>query len=413
MSPGRPPRGARPRTSVPPVAPTAGRPVIREGNRSWEEGRAKNVTFVVTEDCQLRCRYCYMVGKNKAGRLPFEVARRAIDYLLGERALVTERSVVWDFIGGEPFLEVELIDRICDHFKVRAYELGHPWFDSYRFSFSTNGLLYGDPRVQSFIAKNRTHLSVQITIDGTRAKHDLQRVYPDGRGSYDDVARNIPRWLEQFPEASTKVTISSDDIPHIKESVLHLWGLGIREVNINVVFEDVWKPGDDERFEDQLTGLADEMIAGRLYEAHSCSFFSKSLGYPYRDNQNWCGAGKMLAVDHLGNFFPCVRFLGFSLQNRAALTIGSVADGLDRNRLRSFLTLDMVSQSPAECVDCDVATGCAWCQGANYDFAETGTIFQRATHICRMHKARVRANNYYWNRLGRKLGRDLRAAEGD
>lgn len=384
-------------------------PVNIETDRSWEANRSKSVTFVVTEDCQLRCRYCYMVGKNKAGRLTLDIARKAIDYLLTERELVTERSVIWDFIGGEPFLEVELIDRICDHFKLRAYELDHPWFESYRFSFSTNGLLYGDERVQRFIAKNASHLSVQITVDGTRAKHDLQRVYPDGRGSYDDVVRNIPRWLEQFPKSSTKVTISSDDIPYIKESVLHLWGLGIKEININAVFEDVWKPGDDERFEDQLVGLADEIIARKLYESHSCSFFSKTIGQPYFDNTNWCGAGRMLAVDHLGNFYPCVRFLGFSLQNRPALLLGNVRDGIDRNRLRPFLTLDMVSQSPAECVDCDVATGCAWCQGANYDFAETRTIFQRSVAICKLHKARVRANNYFWNKLGRKLGRDLRA----
>lgn len=384
-------------------------PVRIETDRSWEASRSKNVTFVVTEDCQLRCRYCYMVGKNKAGRLKLDIAKRAIDYLLGARDIVTEGSVVWDFIGGEPFLEVELIDRLCDYFKVRAYELGHPWFESYRFSFSTNGLLYNDPRVQAYIAKNATHLSVQITVDGTRAKHDLQRVYPDGRGSYDDVVRSIPRWLEQFPKSSTKVTISSDDIPHIKDSVLHLWGLGIKEININVVFEDVWKPGDDERFEEQLVALADAAIDGRLYETRSCSFFSKTIGAPYVDNNNWCGAGRMLAVDHKGNFYPCVRFLGFSLQKRPALTVGNCFEGLDRNRLRPFLTLDMVSQSPEECVDCGVATGCAWCQGANYDFADTRTIFQRSTAICKMHKARVRANNYFWNKLGRRLGKDLRA----
>ena len=37
--------------------------------------------------------------------------------------------------------------------------------------------------------------------------------------------RNIPLWLEQFPDAGTKVTISSADIPYIKESVLHRNGL--------------------------------------------------------------------------------------------------------------------------------------------------------------------------------------------
>jgi uncharacterized protein len=379
-----------------------------EGGRPWEEGRSKTVTFVVTEDCQLRCKYCYLVGKNRSARLDFEIARPAIDSLLRARAMASEPSVVLDFIGGEPFLEIELIDRICDYFKVRAYAEGHPWFDSYRFSFSTNGLLYRDDRVQAYIAKNKTHLSIGITIDGTKAKHDLQRIFPGGEGSYDRIAAAIPLWQAQFPGAGTKVTIASDDIPLIKESVLHLWSLGIKDVSINVVFENVWRMGDDERFEDQLISLADEIIRGKLYERYACSFFSRSLGRPYGDNSNWCGAGRMLAIDHEGGFYPCVRFLGFSLQRRKALRIGDIASGIDRNKLRPFLTLDMVTQSPAECIDCQVATGCAWCQGANYDTAETETIFQRSIAICLMHKARVRANNYFWNKLSRILGRELR-----
>jgi uncharacterized protein len=117
-------------------------------------------------------------------------------------------------------------------------------------------------KVQRFIDKNRNHLSVGITIDGTKRKHDLNRIWkkqdpltappceggeklPIGgkhradtiysppsqggagegseRGSYDDVVKNIPLWLEQFPGAATKVTIASADIPYIKESVLHLY----------------------------------------------------------------------------------------------------------------------------------------------------------------------------------------------
>lgn len=50
-----------------------------------------------------------------------------------------------------------------------------------------------------------------------------------------------------------------------------------------------------------------------------------------------------------------------------------------------------------------MASGCAWCQGENYDAADSPTIYQRSTAICKMHKARVRANNYYWNKLYRKL----------
>lgn len=31
---------------------------------SWIDGNYLNATICVTEDCNLRCTYCYMVGKN-------------------------------------------------------------------------------------------------------------------------------------------------------------------------------------------------------------------------------------------------------------------------------------------------------------------------------------------------------------
>ena len=383
------------------------------------EKDCKTITFIVTKDCQLACKYCYLVGKNTKESMTWEVAKCAIDYILYKEQYFTERSVIWDFIGGEPFLEIELIDKICDYIKTEMFRRNHHWFNSYRFSFSTNGINYHTEKVQDFIKKNRDHLSIGITIDGTKRKHDLNRIWKTKemecgiiplpeyeRGSYDDVVRNIPLWLEQFPNASTKVTISSADIPYISESVLHLYSLGIHEVNINCVFENVWNEGDDVKFEEQLMLLADAIIDNGLYKENSCSFFSEQIGKPLDcklHNQNWCGAGKMLAIDAAGNFYPCTRFAQYSLRDKKAWIIGNVNDGIDKNKLRPFLTLDRCTQSTQECVDCEVAEGCAWCQGENYDAADTPTVYQRATAICKMHKARVRANNYYWNKLYRKL----------
>ena len=379
-------------------------------NDNWKGGIAKSITFIVTKDCQLACKYCYLVGKNTKERMPWEIAKQAIDYIFDNEREFPEESVVWDFIGGEPFLEIGLIDRICDYIKIEMFRRNHHWFNSYRFSFSTNGINYSEEKVQQFVKKNLGHLSIGITIDGTEMKHDLNRIYKiTGRGSYHDVVRNIPLWLEQFPNAATKVTISSADIPYIKDSVLHLYGLGIHEVNINCVFEDVWLPGDDILFEEQLLLLADEIIDKEYYHDYACSFFSEHLGKPMdcvHQNQNWCGAGRMLSVDAAGNFYPCTRFAQYSLRNKKAWIIGNVWDGIDKNKLRPFLTLDRCTQSSQECITCEVAEGCAWCQGENYDAAETATIYQRSTAICKMHKARVHANNYYWNELFPRLERE-------
>lgn len=382
---------------------------LKDISPAWAEENGKNITFIVTKDCQLACKYCYLVGKNDKERMSWDVAKAAVDYILDHEADFTEDSVIWDFIGGEPFLEIDLIDRICDYIKVEQYRRNHHWFNSYRFSFSTNGINYDCDKVQKFIGKNRNHLSIGITIDGTKEKHDLNRIWKGSgseKGSYDDVVRNIPLWLKQFPSGGTKVTISSADIPYIKDSVLHLYSLGIHEVNINCVFENVWRDGDDALFEDQLVQLADAIIDGEYYKDYTCSFFTETIGKPMScdvDNQNWCGAGKMLSVDAAGNFYPCTRFAQYSLRSKKAWIIGNIHDGIDKNKLRPFLALDRCSQSSRECLECDVASGCAWCQGENYDAADTPTIYQRATAICQMHKARVRANNYYWNRLYRKL----------
>ena len=380
---------------------------IKNISSLFDSGTAKNITFIVTKDCQLACKYCYLVGKNESERMSWEVAKQAIDYILDNEQDFPEQSVIWDFIGGEPFLEIELIDKICDYLKTEMYSRNHHWFNSYRFSFSTNGINYHTKEVQDFIKKNHSHLSIGITIDGTEKKHDLNRVYKtSGKGSYKDVAKNIPLWIEQFPNAGTKVTISSADIPYICESVLHLYSLDIKEVYINCVFEDVWKEGDDLLFEKQLIELADAIIDKGLYKDYVCSFFSERLGKPLDKklmNQNWCGAGRMLAIDAQGNFYPCTRFAQYSLRSKQAIVIGNVKDGINKDRLRPFLCLDRCTQSKQECIDCEVAEGCAWCQGENYDAASTNTIYQRATAICKMHKARVRANNYYWNKLYRKL----------
>jgi uncharacterized protein len=391
---------------------------IRKDNSAWKEGLAKNITFIVTKDCQLACKYCYLVGKNTKERMSWDVAQKAIDYILDHENDFREESVIFDFIGGEPFLEIDLIDKICDYLKTEMFRRNHHWFNSYRFSFSTNGINYHTEKVQQFIQKNPAHLSIGITIDGTKRKHDLNRLWKthemeqgempkseDEKGSYDDVVKNIPLWLEQFPDAGTKVTISSADIPYIKESVLHLYSLGIHQVNINCVFEDVWKEGDDKLFEEQLLQLADAIIDNDFYKDYSCSFYSENIGKPLdiKHNNNWCGAGMMLSVDAAGNFYPCTRFAAYSLRSKKPLIIGNIRDGINKNLLRPFLTLDRTTQSPQECIDCEVASGCAWCQGENYDAADTPTIYQRATAICKMHKARVRANNYYWNKLYRKL----------
>ena len=373
----------------------------------YMKGRSKNITFIVTENCNLSCTYCYEKKRKKKNRMTYEVAQKAVDYILNNPKEFPQQAVVWEFTGGEPLLEIELIDKICDYIKLQMYQQKHKWLNNYMFNMATNGILYHLPKVQNYIKKNHSHLSIGISIDGNEKKHNISRIYPDGSGSYDDVVRNVKLWLEQFPNSSPKTTYGHDDLVYLKESIIHLWDMGFKSILGNVVFEDVWHDGDDEILEKQLKELADYIIKNSLWKDHSCSFFNERIGFPLLEdekNSNYCGAGLMLAIDCQGNFYPCLRFAPFSLINKKSPIVGEVESGYNHDRLRPYLVLDTISQSSEECLTCDVAMGCAWCTGHNYDIADTDTVYQRATFICKMHKARVRANEYFWNQLTRKTG---------
>ena len=68
--------------------------MIKDKGKVWQQGTAKNITFIVTKDCQLACKYCYLIGKNSKERMTWEVAKAAIDYILEHENDMRESSVM-------------------------------------------------------------------------------------------------------------------------------------------------------------------------------------------------------------------------------------------------------------------------------------------------------------------------------
>ena len=369
---------------------------------SWHADRAQTVTFVVTDDCNLRCKYCYITHKKSDNKMDLDTAKAFIDRLLTTNDMKYSEAVILEFIGGEPLIEAKLIDQIADYFKLRAFELNHDWYWNYRISICTNGVNYSSDEVQKFINKNYNKISLSISVDGTKEKHDMQRVFPDGSGSFDKIDESIDLWLKQFRPA-TKVTFASDDLPLLYDSILSLWDRGIKEVSANVVYEDVWKNGDDKILEEQLKKLADYVIDNKLHDkGYYCSFFDETIGQPYSEEdmeRTYCGAGKMIALSPKGDIYPCIRYYGYSLNNHEEWSVGDVRNGIDMEKVRPFVLSTNRLQSDSECLNCEIASGCGFCQGFNYDEAPIPTNFHRVKYICDMHKARVRANNYFFSRL--------------
>lgn len=372
------------------------------------------ITFQVTDRCNLQCTYCYQINKGN-NVMPFEVAKEFIDMLLKNDSstqfyMDTREvgAVILDFIGGEPLLEVELIDQIIDYFQEATIRENHPWQYFFRVSISSNGTLYFQPQVQDFIRKHGHHLSYSISIDGNKQLHDACRVFPDGTGSYDVAMAAVEHYRDFWHgEIGSKMTIAPENVKYTSQAIIGLIENGYTDIQANCVFEKGWEPQHATILYYQLKDLADYLIDNNLQDTVNVAFFNKQLFCPKSkdDTQNWCGGnGRMIAVDYKGDIYPCVRYMESSLgPNIPPLIIGNIKDGIAptdicKTCITALKAVDRMSQSTDECINCRIAEGCAWCQAYNYQDSG-GDFNKRATYICIMHQARALANSYYYNRI--------------
>lgn len=387
-------------------------------NINWniENSRPLSTCFVVTENCNLACTYCY--EKHKTSKvMDIQTAKKVIDQLLNGSAddylKTTDRpAIILEFIGGEPLLEIELISEIVEYFKQVSFEKNHPWAFNYMISISSNGVLYFEPQVQDFLKRNAGKVSLGISVDGDKELHDSCRIFHDGSGSYDLASKAAKDLLRQNPYAATKATLSPANINYLFQAIKSLREeIGYHFIHCNCVFEEGWTLEHAKIFYSQLIKLADYILDNDLYSEFQVSLFEENLGQPVvsdeADNKNWCGGnGEMLAIDCDGKFFSCLRFMKFSLCNQEEQPIGDMRNGFlftpkQKEWCNSLKSITADTQSLEDCKKCSIKSGCAVCIGYNYD--EFGDPNHRATYICIMHKARVCANAYYWNNLYKKL----------
>ncbi len=381
--------------------------------------RVKTITFQVTEDCSLACTYCYQTHKSKK-MMSWDVAKIMVDKIFsGEDGFAeyinSPEAIVLEFIGGEPFLAIELIDRTVDYFRKKAIELDSPWAEKYMISICSNGIAYTDPKVQEFLHKNRFHLSFSITIDGTKELHDSCRLFPDGSPSYDIAHSAAMDWMSRGYFMGSKMTLAPENIDYFCDSLKQMIADGYQEINANVVFEDVWSIKDAQRAWKQAKEFSDWIRNSEYdqsdYDISYLQTSNKAHPLPELENNNWCGGtGSMLALDPDGILYPCLRYMKSSLGcKREPLSIGNVWDGIAQNdeekkKVDCLNCITRRSQSTDECFYCPIAAGCAWCSAHNYEVH--GTVDKRCTFICDMHKSRSLSIVYYWNHYFHEKGLD-------
>ena len=383
--------------------------VIKRYQNIDSKVKCRNITFQVTDDCCLKCSYCYQTHKGHA-MMTTETAKQIVDLLFklydenNEDMVINKHTygIILDFIGGEPLMNIEVIDYTINYFINKCIEKNHIWLTNFRVSMSSNGVLYFDPKVQECLNKYKDFISFNVTIDGPKEVHDLCRLDHNGNGSFDRAIAAWDDWLSKTnsSQASTKVTIAPENLPYMETIFDFFIKRGCKYIHANPIFEHEWTIEEAQLYYKILIKLAD-----RLLEEDNISsvLFREFIGNPLssQETQNYCGGtSAMLAFDPEGNAYPCLRYMASSLgSERPPIIIGNTKGIYNTPEYKAIYddmkAVTRQSQSTQECLDCPVASGCAWCSAANY--AITGSYNKRIMYICWMHRAVALANVYYWN----------------
>ena len=341
-----------------------------------------SVTLMLTERCNLACKYCY---ERFSANLKPKTMSRAIIYQTVQRymnreTLATHPEIHWDIIGGEVFVVFDTlkyaVDTILEHYKKLAI-----CPKKISLSLCTNGTNFR-PEVRDWLVWLKEHvgsLDVGLSLDGIKECHDLCR-----NNSFDNVMESFNWWKETFPQSGIKGTISPATLKYLSQNVrFYVEELGLPHFYINPTFEGPWTDADAELYAEELIKCAEFFLERQSYKVleNSNLFMPMHINMLGPRKQNWCGCGThMRAISPEGVVYPCLRAVTSDIS-----PLGTLAAGVDREKLIPFY-LYTQHNDERECHTCEVAPYCPSCVMQWVE--DTGDVFFRSKKLCMMTKVR-------------------------
>lgn len=340
---------------------------------------------VPTNWCNSQCVYCQVgsgVAKSNARFMKLSTAEQFCAFVEG----LEYDNIKIEFQGGEPTLNMEIVEFIVTRLRLISHKI-------LSFVLCTN-LLSIDNRFIRFMRKNS--ISISTSIDGPMSQHDKQRPSTLARSPFLAVSENIRKLRREAVSVSGLVTVTRQNLEHLRETIDTYVDLGIDSIFIRPLN----KYG--RAHANQKIAYSDEMFLERYFEsvdyivslndsgkAISEVFFSillKKILTPYDDGyvdlQDPCAYGiECLIVNHGGELYPSDEARMLSEMGDEKWKIGNIIDPKIFQRLGEFQAF-----APNETLNkYSTCIGCAFRPYCGADFVR---------------KSRTTPDTYCGNRFG-------------
>ena len=287
------------------------------------QSKLKEMTTWVTNECDLRCKYCFVYKLNEKqprGKMTTETADQLIRFADQN---IEPNGSIW-FFGAEPFCNVDIIRYIVE----KSHTNGHNW----KFGATTNCTLLTEELAQWM---KKFNFGVNCSIDGLKDSHNTNRIYPDGSGSWDDAWRGLPfirKYLNPTPQIRWTVTPSTtkslaDSIKTFVEE--HK----LTSLAVDMVYEVEWTATDLATLKSELEIFRDYYSKWMSEGIPVFTMFTRDANAAITQSERrWCsrcGLGQgAVGVDYDGTLYLCHRFI-----DSHTIKIGDIYNGFNSTRL--------------------------------------------------------------------------------
>lgn len=168
--------------------------------------KSLGVWFHITNQCNLRCTYCFINKTPEA--MSLNKGKEVIKKIIFDAKRSLFMEVVINFAGGEPLLEYNKILQLIDY----GNKMGNKFNIGVQYFITTNGILITKSVAETLKSKDVT---VSLSLDGVGKYHNKHRKFTNGMDSYNYVKKGVQILRETKAKYGINITITADNVGHM------------------------------------------------------------------------------------------------------------------------------------------------------------------------------------------------------
>lgn len=332
-------------------------------------------TLYLTNDCNLRCKYCYEGNNKKNTYLSNTILERTLDYIV--KLAGDDEKINLVLLGGEPLMNKKVFFKLFDLINTKYIF----YKDKFQFEMTTNGILL-DEEIMDIIQLYNIELS--ISIDGDRYSHNINRSSINGKDMFDVIIENIKKLIERKIEFKARMTVSQNNIKYLLSNLEYLMNLGIHKFGIAFNDFEKWDDVHLQFMEEQIYNVARYyLVKIQIYDDLIIDLFDYKIGtyLVKRGKQQYCCAGRKrhFVVDSMGDIYPCGYVVGDRKWN-----IGNVYDGIDEKKFIESVNTSIYNNNT--CKSCDIQFACIVARCGFLNYSLTGYLTKGSDSTCKLER---------------------------